>query len=163
MRSLSSGMLASIAQTITDPVFLIKVDLTSQYVYASTRESITYDGNTYNTLGAKITSLSSQRVQFTIPNFDRSISALAFTGQIQTNECVIYLHYDGEVIGTFSGVLDAPQCGGDYNYVQFSASDLYAPISRWPYERMTAPDFNYMPAVGTVVRMGNTELSLGSR
>lgn len=153
-------MLASIAATITDPVYLFKIDLGSQFVYASSRESIVYDTNTYNTLGARLNSISATRVQFTLPNYDRSISALAFTGQIQTNEATVYLYYDGEVVAAFSGVLDAPQCSGDYNSVVFTASDIYAPISRWPYERMTAPDFNYMPAVGTIVRLGSTELAL---
>lgn len=160
MRALSSSMLASISKTITDPVYLFELDLGSQYIYATSREVIAYGGDSYSTIGAHLTSITNQRVQFSIPNQDRDISALAFAGQIQRNECNIYLHYDGEVVGRFSGLLDAPECSGDYNVVSFTAVDLYALVSRWPYERMQAPDFNHMPAVGTVVRLGNTTLNL---
>lgn len=160
MRSLSSSMLASIAKTVTDPVYLFKLDLTSQYIYASSRESISYGGDTYSTLGARLDSIDNQRVRFSIPNYDRTISALAFAGQIQRNECVIYLHYDGEVLGRFTGLLDAPDCSGDYNTVVFTALDAYGMVSRWPYERMQPPTFNHMPAVGTVVRLGSTSLNL---
>ena len=160
MRTLSSAMLASINKTITDPVYLFKLDLGSQFIYATSREAITYDANNYNTTGASLQSIDNQRVRFSLPNFDRDISALAFTGQIQRNECSIYLHYDGEVLGRFSGLLDAPECSGDYNSVVFTAVDLYALVSRWPFERMQAPDFNHMPAVGTVVRLGSSSLNL---
>ena len=105
-------------------------------------------------------SIDNQRVRFGVPNTDRDISALAFTGQIQKNECTVYLYYDGEVQGMFSGLLDAPECSGDYNTVIFTAVDVYALVSRWPFERMQAPTFNHMPAVGTVVRLGSTSLNL---
>ena len=153
-------MLASINKIITDPVYLFKIDLGSEFKYATSREAITYDGNTYSTLGAKLDSIDNQSVRFSLPNHDRDISVLAFAGQIQRNECSIFLHYDGEVIGRFSGLLDAPECSDDYNFVMFTAVDLYALVSRWPTERMTAPVFNHMPAVDTVVRLGSTSLRL---
>lgn len=153
-------MLASINKTITDPVYLFKLDLGSQFIYATSREVITHATNTYNTTGASLQSIDNQRVRFSIPNYERDISALAFAGQIQRNECSIFLHYDGEVIGRFSGLLDAPEISGDYNSVVFTAVDLYALVSRWPFERMQAPAFNHMPAVGTVVRLGSSSLSL---
>jgi len=153
-------MLASVNKTITDPVYLFKMDLGSQFIYATSREAITYDSNSYSTTGARLESIDNQRVRFSLPNFDRDISALAFAGQIQRNECSVYLHYDGEVIGRFSGLLDAPECSGDYNSVVFTAVDLYALVSRWPFERMQAPAFNHMPAVGTVVRLGSSSLNL---
>jgi len=160
VRTLSSAMLASVNKTITDPVYLFKMDLGSQFIYATSREAITYDSNSYSTTGARLESIDNQRVRFSLPNFDRDISALAFAGQIQRNECSVYLHYDGEVIGRFSGLLDAPECSGDYNSVVFTAVDLYALVSRWPFERMQAPAFNHMPAVGTVVRLGSSSLNL---
>ncbi len=160
MRALSSSMLASISKTITDPVYLFKMDLESQYIYATSREVISYGGDSYSTVGAQLQSITNKHVRFNIPNQDRDISALAFAGQIQRNECVIYLYYDGEVLGRFTGLFDAPECSGDYNVVTFTAVDLYAMISRWPYERMEAPAFNHMPAVGTTVRLGNSSFDL---
>lgn len=160
MRDLSSAMLASISKTITDPVYLFKLDLGSQYIYATSREEITYDSQNYGVTGARLESIDNKRVRFSLPNFARAMSALAFAGQVQRNECSIYLHYDGEVIGRFSGLLDAPECSGDYNSVTFTAVDVYALVSKWPYERMQAPVFNHMPAAGTVIRLGSTSLHL---
>jgi len=160
MRALSSTMLASIAQTITDPVYLFKIDFDSQYVYATSREAITYDGNNYITQGAQIKSLDSQRLSFTLPNHDRSISALAFAGRIQGLECTVYLQYDGETIGRFVGLLDAPQCSGDYNSVLLTVVDIYAVTVKWPNVRMRKPTFNFLPAPGTILDFGTTHLTL---
>lgn len=160
MRNLSAGMLASIVKTITNPVYLFKIDFGSSYIYATSREVLIYDGNTYNATGAEMKSIDSKRLSFTLPNFDRSISALAFAGQIQGNECVVYLHYEGETQGRFVGLIDAPECGGDYNYVTISAVDTYAMVSRWPFERMRKPTFNHLPAPGTVISLGTTDITL---
>jgi len=160
MRALSSTMLANIAKTITNPIYLFKIDFGSQFVYASSRELITYGGNDYLTKGARLQSIDSRRVVFDLPNHDRSISALAFAGQIQGNDCTIYLHYDGETIGRFVGLLDAPECSGDYNSVSITVVDAYALISRWPYERLRKPTFNYLPAPGTIISLGSTDLIL---
>jgi hypothetical protein len=160
MRTLSAAMLASIVKTITDPVYLFKIDFGTGYVYATSREAIVYDLDNYSATGAEMKRIDSKRVSFTLPNFDRSISALAFAGQIQGNECLIYLHYDGETVGRFVGLLDAPSCGGDYNYVTITAVDTYATVSRWPHERMTKPVFNHLPAPNTIISLGNTDITL---
>lgn len=161
MRTLSSTMLANIAKTITDPVYLFKINFGSQYVYATSRETVTYDGNNYITQGARMRRIDARRVTFELPNFNRSISALAFGGsRIQGNDCTVYLRYEGDTIGRFVGLLDAPDCSGDYNTVTISVVDAYAVISRWPFERMRKPIFNYLPAPGTIIRLGSTNLLL---
>lgn len=160
MRTLSSSMLASIAKTITNPIYLFKIDFGSQFVYATSRESINFGGNDYITKGAELQRIDSKRVSFGLPNHDRSISALAFAGQIQGNECTVYLHYEGETIGRFIGLLDAPEISGDYNTVIITVIDTYALVSKWPYERMRKPIFNHMPAPGTVIHLGSTNLLL---
>lgn len=160
MRNLSAPMLASIAKTITDPVYLFKLDLGSQYVYATSREQISYGGDNYITQGARLASIDNQRVRFGLPNHDRSVSALAFAGQIQNNECEVFLYYEGETVGRFLGRLDAPECSGDYNEVLFTAVGDYGVVSRWPYDRMRPPTFNHLPAPGTIIRLGASNLHL---
>jgi hypothetical protein len=153
-------MLANIAKTITNPVYLFKINFGSQYVYATSREMINYDGNDYLTKGARIRQIDGRRVVFELPNHDRSISALAFAGQIQGNDCAVYLHYEGDTIGRFTGLLDAPECSGDYNAVTITVVDAYALVSRWPYERLRKPTFNHLPAPGTIINLGSTNLVL---
>jgi len=160
MRALSSLMLAEIAKTITDPIYLFQVDLGSTVIYASSREEIFYDSNTYLTKGASLKSIDNRSVSFSIPNFDRSVSAAAFAGQIQNNDCTVYLYYSGEALGRFVGKLDAPSCSGDYNFVDFAAVDAYGMNSKWPYKRMQPPTFNHLPAPGTVIKLGNTNITL---
>jgi len=160
MRTLSSAMLGYIAQTITNPIYLFKIDFGSQYIYASSRETISYGGNSYATKGAKLRQIDSKRVSFDLPNHDRSISALALAGQVQGNECVIYLHYEGETIGRFTGLIDALECSGDCNFVTITVADAYALVSRWPYDRLRPTTFNHLPAPGTIINLGSTNLML---
>jgi len=160
MRTLSSTFLASVSKTITDPVFLIKIDFGSQFVYASSREAIVYDGNNYNFLGAQIISIDSTRVEFSLPNFDRAISALALAGQIQGNSVTVYLHYDGETITRFTGLLDTPNIVADYNTMRFSCVSEYATNSKWPFDRLRPPIANHLPPPGTIIIIGNVTITL---
>ena len=160
MRTLSAGMLVSIAKDITDPVFLFKIDLESQFVYATSRESIDYSGDTYSTVGAQILSIDGNRVRFSLPNFDRSISALVLAGQVQGNDIVIYLHYDGETIGRFTGLFDNSEISGDYNTVVVVCVSEFAMGAKWPNDRMRPPVFNHLPAPGKIVPFGTGNLIL---
>jgi hypothetical protein len=160
MRTLSAPMLASIAKTITDPVFLIKIDFGSKYVYATTREIITYDLNEYNYTGARILNISGTRVRFSLLNFDREISALALAGQIQGNEVEVYLHYEGETLGRFTGLLDSPTFSGDYNTAGFTCVSEYSLSNKWPSNRLRPPVANHLPAAGTVINIGPWEITL---
>lgn len=160
MRTLTANMLASILKTITDPVCLFKIDFGSQFVYATSREQITYNGDVYLTKGAKLRKITDKYLTFDLPNYNRSISALAFAGQIQGNACDIYLQYEGETIGRFTGLLDAPVCSGDYNTVALRVVDTYAVLAKWPNTRMRKPTFNHLPAPGTIIDLGLTYLTL---
>ena len=160
MRTLSSGMLTSIAQNITDPVFLFKIDFTSQFVYATSRESITYDSNTYSVQGGQILSIDGSRVRFSLPNEDRSISALVLAGQVQGNDIDIYLHYDGETIGRFTGLLDTAEISGDYNTVVLVCVSEFAMGAKWPSDRMRPPVFNHLPPPGYEIDFGTGTLTL---
>ena len=160
MRTLTASMLAAIAKTITNPVFLIKIDLGSKYVYATTREIITYDTNEYNYVGARVIDINGTRVRFSLFNFDREISTLALAGQIQGNEVEVYLHYEGETIGRFTGLLDSPTFSGDYNTAGFSCVSEYSLSNKWPPNRLRPPVANHLPAAGTVINIGPWEITL---
>lgn len=160
MRTLTAGMLAEIAKTITDPVFLIKIDFESQFIYATTREAISYGGDDYNFLGATIRSIDGTKVRFTLPNFDRVIGGLALAGQIQGNSVEVFLHYNGETIGRFVGLLDSPTFSGDYNTTGFSCVSEYSLSNKWPAGRLRPPVANHLPAAGTVIHIGPWEIEL---
>lgn len=160
MRTLTAGMLAAIAKTITNPVFLIQVDFGSKIVRATTREEIIYNTNEYNYVGAQILDINSNRVRFSLLNFDREISALALAGQIQGNAVDIFLHYEGETIGRFSGLLDSPTFSGDYNTAGFSCVSEYSLSNKWPADRLRPPVANHLPTAGTVLYIGPWEIEL---
>ena len=160
MRTLSAGMLASIAKSITDPVFLFKIDFESQFIYATSRESITYDTNTYLTLGAKVLSIDGSRVRFTLPNFDRTISALSLAGQIQGNDIDIYIHYDGETKGRFVGLIDTVEMSGDHNTVTIVCVSEFAMGAKWPTDRLRPPLANHLPPPGFEIEFGTGTLTL---
>jgi len=160
MRTLTAGMLAEIAKTITDPVFLIKIDFGSKYVYATTREIITYDTNEYNYVGARVLDINGTKVRFSLLNFDREISALALAGQIQGNEVEVYLHYNGETIGRFTGLLDSPTFSGDYNTAGFTCVSEYSLSNKWPAGRLRPPAANHLPPAGTILKIGPWEIEL---
>ena len=160
MRTLSAGMLVSVAKAITDPVFLFKIDFTSQFIYATSRESIVYDTNTYSVVGGQIISIDGNRVRFSLPNFDRAISALVLAGQVQGNDIDIFLHYDGETIGRFTGLLDTAEISGDYNTVVIVAVSEFALGAKWPSDRLRPPVANHLPPPGTVIEVGSVTITL---
>ena len=160
MRTLSAPMLVSIAKAITDPIFLIKIDFGSEFVYSTSREAVVYGGNNYNNVGAEILSIDNTTVKFSLPNFDRAISALVLAGQVQGNDVTVYLHYEGETIGRFVGLLDAPEISGDYNTVKFSCVSEYAIGAKWPSERLRPPIANHLPPPGTVIHFGPISITL---
>jgi len=160
MRTLTSGMLAEVAKTMTDPVFLIKIDFGSQFIYATTRESIAYGGDTYNTLGAKMLTIDGTRVRFSLPNHDRVISNLAFAGQVQGNTVEVFLHYNGETIGRFNGLINSPSITKDYNVVNISCVSEYSLYMKWPSVRLRPPDANHLPPAGTNVYIGPWKITL---
>lgn len=160
MRTLTAGMLAEIAKTVTDPVFLIKIDFGSQFIYATTRERVTYDGDSYNYTGAVIRSIDGTRLRFSLPNFDRSMSSLALAGQIQGNSVEVFLHYNGETIGRFVGLLDKPTFSGDYNTAGFTCISSYSLSNKWPADRLRPPIANHLPTAGTIIEIGPWEIEL---
>ncbi len=160
MRILTAGMLAEIAKTITDPVFLIKIDFGSQFIYATTREAISHGGDNYNFLGATIRDIDGTKVRFTLPNHDRAIGALALAGQIQGNAVEVFLHYNGETIGRFVGLLDSPSLSGNYNTVAFSCVSEFSLNNKWPSGRLRPPVANHLPPAGTVLHIGPFEITL---
>ena len=160
MRTLTAGMLAEIAKTITDPVFLIKIDFGSKFVHATTREVIIYNSDEYNYVGAKIRDIDGTKVRFSLLNFDREISALALAGQIQGNSVEVFLHYNGETIGRFVGLLDSPTFSGDYNTAGFSCVSEYSLSNKWPANRLRPPVANHLPAAGTLIYIGPWEIEL---
>ena len=161
MRTLTAGMLAEIAKQITDPVYLIKADFGgSTIIYATTREAITYNGDDYALLGAEIKSIDGTKLQFTLPNFDRSISTLVLAGQIQGNDVEVFLSYNGNTIGRFVGLIDAPSVSGDYNTVTISCVSEYTVINQWPNDRLRPPKANHLPPAGTSMYLGPWKITL---
>lgn len=153
-------MLAEIAKTITDPIFLIKIDFGSEFVYATTREEITYGGNVYNTVGAQILAIDSTRLRFSLLNYYREISALALVGQIQGNAVEVFLHYNGETLGRFVGLIDSPSISNDYNIVSFSCISQFSLYNKWPSNRLRPPDANHLPPAGTILYIGPWKITL---
>ena len=161
MRTLSAQMLIEIAKQVTDPVFLIKADMGgSTTIYASTREAITYAGDTYDLLGAEVTAIDGTRLQFTLPNFDRSISTLVLASQIQGNDVEVFLNYNGNTIGRFVGLINSPSVSGDYNTVTISCVSEYTVYNQWPDDRLRPPAANHLPPAGTMIFIGPWKISL---
>ena len=161
MRTLSAQMLIEIAKQVTDPVFLIKADMGgSTTIYASTREAITYAGDTYDLLGAEVTAIDGTRLQFTLPNFDRSISTLVLASQIQGNDVEVFLNYNGNTIGRFVGLINSPSVSGDYNTVSISCVSAFSLYRKWPNDRLRPPAANHLPPAGTMIYLGPWKISL---
>ena len=152
-------MLAEIAKTVTDPVFLIKVELAgSTIIYATTREEIYYEGDLYDLTGAAVTSIDGTRLQFTLPNFDRFISGLVLADHIQGNNVEVFLHYNGEVIARYVGLIDRPSI--DYNIVLISCVSAYSVHNKWPHDRLRPPAANHLTPSGTMIFIGPWKISL---
>jgi len=160
MRTLTAGMLVEIAKTITNPIFLIKIDFGAQFLYATTRERVMYGGDNYSYLGATVESIDGTKLRFTLPNFNREISALALSGQIENQSVDVYLYYNGEAIGRFSGLLDSPTFSGDYNTAALSCVSSYSLSKKWPATRLRPPVANHLPPAGTVIYIGPWEITL---
>lgn len=160
MRTLSAPLLASIAEDITDPVWLAKIDFAGTIIRASSREEVTFQDELYFILGLEVRSLNRTSVTLVLPNEDRAISALAFQNAVQGNAVELFLTYGGEGIARFVGLLDKPSISRDYNEVKLDAVSEYAVFARWPIDQVTDENFNHLPAPGTVLNFATVNLVL---
>jgi hypothetical protein len=158
-RSLSAGLQAATAKQFTNPIYLVSQDMGTTTLYSSTRELINYDGHDFlATLGLAVDSISNDQVSWSLDNSDRAVSVLGLLNDVGGNLVDVYLHYEGETLGRFTGVLDEWTIKGQRVY--FVATSAAALGQRFPNARAENGTFNHLPAPGTKIMWGQQAIIL---
>jgi hypothetical protein len=161
MRTLSGPLVTAIGKQFTNPIHLVKQDMGASVIYSSTRELIDYAGDDYlATNGMEVDSLGADVVSWSLDNSDRAISILALANDVGGNAVEVFLHYEGETIPVFTGVLDEWVTRGPRTY--FRATSQAARFQKFPNERAELGIFNHLPAPGTNIQWGQQTVILQS-
>ena len=107
-RNLDAGMVTATSKQFTNPIYLIEQDMGASVVRSSTRELIDFGGDDYVPLnGAAVEAISGDKLTWSLDNSDRAISIMALGNDVGGNDVTLYLHYEGNTITRFTGVIDS--------------------------------------------------------
>ncbi len=152
-------MTTNLAKRFTQPIYLVKQDMGASFIYSSSRELINYAGNNYlGSLGLAVENINNLAVTWSIDNSDRAVTALALNNAVGGNAVSVYLHYEGETILRFEGVLDEWYTQGQR--VVFVATSAGARAQKFPNERAELGVFNHLPPAGTSITWGRQTIHL---
>lgn len=152
-------------QTVIEPVFLIELFFRSLTLRYSTRQTVTYNGNTYvGGHGARVTTIKTtgsgaMTAEVEIPNYNRALSALVLGEGINNVTAKIRKGYgSGDtlaadvVIPRFIGVISSVPAIGDVVRLSLVTDNIMTQYS--PRTLIGPPVFNHIPRSGTILIWG---------
>lgn len=160
-RGLTAGMVTATSKRFTNPIYLIEQDMGAAILRNSTREQISHGGNDYLTnQGLAVENISNDGCVWSLDNSDRSVSILALGNSVGGLVVNVYLHYEGETITRFTGVIDEWHTQGQR--VVFTATSQAAKQQKFPNERAELGTFNHLPPAGTTLTWGRQTITIQS-
>lgn len=169
MRTLTANQLSEVAKASTAPVYLIWIDVGTGLRF-STRQSVTWDGNSYSGGVARLTNLDLRPIRSTITlvaaNHDNAVSALVLGNYVGDQAAKVWAVYGtGASIATadpvliFDGVVErVPK--GDRREVEIILSDASSSGYNTPKHVIAPPLCNHIPPQGTVITWGGESFSI---
>ena len=155
MRTLPTNIGTESAKVITTPFNLVEAVFSGGTIRASTRQSVTYGGETFSKLGCIVKNLSESAAQVSFDNTDNSASALVLNGGVTDRAIDIYVAYGEGATFTaddvdlfFSGVM-SHVTSITANEVVVQCTQFAADYTSTPRIYCAPPLCNFMPAAGT--------------
>lgn len=162
MRTLTASTTTEIEKTGTTPRFLVELG-TTPITRHSTRETLTYDGQTWTGFDIHVDSIDidkngGQSASLRVSRHNNAMAALLFDGSAEMT-CRIWMLYgdgptwapaDGNQL--FDGVVDGLEING--NYIAITAIDLMSKTEFAPRITLAPPLANHLPPAGKKIRIG---------
>lgn len=171
MRTLTAHNAAETAKQITEPFYLVHLGFDTPLYLCSlktiTLNSITWSGSrTIRVPAIKTDNAGNQSGSIQLSNIDRLISGLILTEGCAGKVANIYKGYgnptDADIVSEFSGFMD------DSDIDDTSVTILLTGKGNKRFSPgiiLSKPYLNHMPPAGTIIKSGNTTITLntGSR
>ena len=168
MRILSTHNTAEVIKQITEPFYLVHLDFDTPVYMCSLKtiivNSITWSGSRTLAIPAiKTDNAGNQTGSITIANVDRLISGLILTEGCAGKIANIYKGYgdpaDADIVTEFAGFMDTSDIDDSSASVTISLTGKGNKRFS-PGIIMSKPDFNFMPPAGTIIKSGNSTITL---
>jgi len=167
MRTLTAYNDTETKKTITEPFYLVQLDF-STVLYLCSLKTITISSVTWSgSRSIKIPKISTnasgtQKGSIQLSDVDNLISGLILNEGCAGKSAIIYQGYgipasDSEIVKLFEGIMD----GASINDTSVTITLLGKNSVRYsPNVYISPPDFNYLPPAGTIIKTGNTTITL---
>ena len=161
MRQTNAALTTAINKKFTNPIQMIAQDMGANVIYSSTQGLIDYDGQDYlGTTGAQVHQISNNTFSWSLDNSDRAYSVMALANDVGGNTVTLFMHYDGETIVRFTGVIDEWNTQGQR--IMFRATSQASRLQKFPNERAENGVFNHLPPPGSSILWGLQTIILES-
>lgn len=168
MRSLATAVTTAAGRPITEPGFLLELQL-SPLLRLSSRGDVTWNGNIFAQADLKISDITESpdgttSVSVSIGNTDLSTGALILNGGGQDAPASVWFFYEGlvqpaEPVKIFGGVLDTAKVVHREVTLQLVSQGLRT--SYLPRRRICAASgFNRLLPAGRVLQLGSTVVKI---
>jgi len=165
VRTLSATVTSAIAQTTTQPKYLVMLGFTSGTVYAATWDTDVAWGiglspePTWLSSGIEVSNLNTNGAQLVMPNGDADPWLSLVLNDGTRNAAVsIYQHVynvaaspQADAVLVFTGIMDEANIEDERILVSVIAQSQ---AKRFPPGLIDAPTFNYLPTAGTTITWG---------
>lgn len=167
MRTLSTYNDTETSRTITEPFYLVQLDFSVTLYLCSlktiTISSIVWDGGRKIKVPKINTDTSgTQKGAVQLSDIDNLISGLILSEGCADKAAIIYQGYgapasDSEIIKIFEGVMDSSSIDDRSVTINLLGENS---VRYSPNVYISPPDFNYLPPAGTIIKTGNTTITL---
>jgi len=158
MKTLPGSMPTEVGKTVTTPFYLVKLVFSGGTLTMSSRQTVSYGGDTYIEKGIDAINISNDSVTIILDNSDGAATALVLNSDYRDGPATVYATYDGiDVLQVFYGYMsEMPVIS---HTVQIKCVTYSSGVSWVPRWYIGAPICNYLPVPGT--RLGDIVLEPG--
>jgi len=166
MRNLSTYNQTQTSKTITEPFYLLHLGFDVP-VYFCSLKTITIDAITWSASrkftvsGLASNAAKSRSASLTIDNVDSLVSGLILSEGCAGKDCQIYKGYGTPIAADLELLFYGEMDSATINTDNVSISLIAKNSTRFtPNIFIAAPLFNHLPPAGTVIKSGNTTITL---
>lgn len=165
---LAGGISGKLHEAVTAPVYLVELGF-DPVLRLSNADDVVWDGKLWKAAPVRVstisnTALGGQRVSLTLNNLDRAFGALVLAQGTKEREARVWLAYADPGVTTprlmADGFMDGASVGPEVNISIVARSTVYGTT---PRIICAPPLMNHLPQAGTVIKTGNTTITLRSR
>lgn len=152
---------AAVAGPVTEPQYLIEIELDQPYFF-STRAGVFWDGNAYGAGEVQLGRVSHDSAELTIDNHDFRHTGNALDGYYLGSPVRVLWAYDQDAdpapapIVLFDGIISATPQVGDW----LAVSCRRTPPRVYPFTKLRPPLANHLPSAGYMLQFDGRVLRI---